>query len=51
MQVYRGMDIITNKVPESERHGVEHALMSFKNPGEQYVVGQWVQDALAVPAD
>lgn len=48
MQVYRGMDIITNKVPESERHGVEHALMSFKNPGEQYVVGQWVQDALAV---
>jgi len=47
MQVYRGLDIITNKVPESERQGVEHLLMGFKAPGEQYVVGQWVQDALA----
>lgn len=46
MQVYRGMDIITNKVPEEERQGIEHVLMGFKSPGEQYVVGQWVQDAL-----
>ncbi|KAG6841212.1 hypothetical protein C0991_000874 [Blastosporella zonata] len=46
MQVYRGMDVITNKVPEAERQGVEHLLMGFKSPGEQYVVGQWVQDAL-----
>ncbi|KAF8626162.1 hypothetical protein AX15_005053 [Amanita polypyramis BW_CC] len=46
MQVYRGMDIITNKVPESERRGVDHLLMGFKEPGEQYVVGQWIQDAL-----
>jgi tRNA dimethylallyltransferase len=47
MQVYQGLDIITNKVPESERQGVEHLLMDFKLPGEQYVVGQWIQDALA----
>ncbi|KAG5735525.1 hypothetical protein E4T56_gene11002 [Termitomyces sp. T112] len=46
MQVYRGMDIITNKVPEEERQGIEHRLMGFKSPGERYVVGQWVQDAL-----
>ncbi|KZT28700.1 tRNA isopentenyltransferase, partial [Neolentinus lepideus HHB14362 ss-1] len=46
MQVYTGMDIITNKVPESEQQGVEHLLMSFKNPGEQYVVGEWVSDAV-----
>jgi tRNA dimethylallyltransferase len=46
MQVYQGLDIITNKVPESERQGVEHLLMGFKRPGEQYVVGQWIQDAL-----
>ncbi|KAF8636745.1 hypothetical protein AX17_003548 [Amanita inopinata Kibby_2008] len=51
MQVYRGMDIITNKVPESERQGVEHLLMGFKEPGEQYVVGQWIQDALKVIAE
>ncbi|RDB21249.1 tRNA dimethylallyltransferase, mitochondrial [Hypsizygus marmoreus] len=46
MQIYSGMDVITNKVPESERQGVEHLLMGFKSPGEQYVVGEWVQDAL-----
>ena len=48
MQVYAGMDILTNKVPESERQGVEHLLMGYKLPGEQYVVGQWVQDAIRV---
>lgn len=46
MQVYTGMDVITNKVPVTERMGVEHLLMDFKQPGEQYVVGQWVQDAI-----
>lgn len=46
MQVYSGMDVITNKVPEAERQGVEHLLMGFKRPGEQYIVGQWVQDAI-----
>ncbi|KAL0061077.1 tRNA dimethylallyltransferase, mitochondrial [Marasmius tenuissimus] len=46
MQVYAGMDIITNKVPVAERQGVEHLLMGFKPPTEQYVVGQWVRDAL-----
>lgn len=46
MQVYAGMDIITNKIPLHEQKGVEHALMGFKQPGEQYVVGEWVQDAM-----
>lgn len=46
MQCYAGMDIITNKMPEAQRHGVEHLLMGFKQPGEQYVVGQWVQDSM-----
>lgn len=46
MQVYAGLDIITNKVPEAERQGIEHLLMGFKQPSEQYVVGQWVQDAI-----
>ncbi|KIK63795.1 hypothetical protein GYMLUDRAFT_162504 [Collybiopsis luxurians FD-317 M1] len=46
MQVYKGMDIITNKLPISERQGVDHVLMDFKSPNEQYVVGQWVKDAL-----
>lgn len=46
MQVYSGLDVITNKIPEEERKGVDHLLMGFKKPGEQYVVGEWVQDAL-----
>ncbi|EIN07657.1 tRNA isopentenyltransferase [Punctularia strigosozonata HHB-11173 SS5] len=46
MQVYHGMDVITNKLPLHEREGVEHALMDFKPPGEQYVVGEWVRDAI-----
>ncbi|KIJ69620.1 hypothetical protein HYDPIDRAFT_106259 [Hydnomerulius pinastri MD-312] len=46
MQVYAGMDVITNKVPLEERMGIEHLLMGFKQPGEQYIVGQWVQDAM-----
>lgn len=46
MQVYEGLDVITNKMPQEERKGVEHLLMDFKKPGEQYVVGQWVQDAI-----
>ncbi|EIM82541.1 tRNA isopentenyltransferase [Stereum hirsutum FP-91666 SS1] len=46
MQVYAGMDIITNKIPLQEQKGVEHVLMGFKKPGEQYVVGEWVKDAM-----
>ncbi|EJD02072.1 tRNA isopentenyltransferase [Fomitiporia mediterranea MF3/22] len=45
MQVYQGLDILTNKLPPSEQHGIEHVLMNFKKPGEQYVVGEWVRDA------
>lgn len=48
MQVYAGLDITTNKMNLQEQRGVEHLLMSFKSPGEQYVVGQWVSDATKV---
>ena len=46
MQVYTGLDIITNKIPMYEQKGIEHVLMSFKVPGEQYVVGEWIKDAI-----
>jgi tRNA dimethylallyltransferase len=46
MQVYKGLDVITNKVSESEMQGVEHLLMDFKQPGQQYIVGEWIQDTL-----
>ncbi|KAF9052739.1 tRNA isopentenyltransferase [Panaeolus papilionaceus] len=45
MQVYKGLDVITNKMPENERQGIDHLLLGFKDPGGQYVVGDWVKDA------
>ena len=47
MQVYEGLDIITNKIPLEQRQGIEHLLMGFKSPGDQYEVGEWVKDAMA----
>ncbi|KAF8321715.1 tRNA isopentenyltransferase [Clavulina sp. PMI_390] len=51
MQVYRGLDIITNKIPMDERNGVEHVLMGFKEPGEQFVVGEWIGEAINIIED
>ena len=46
MQVYRGLDIITNKITHDEMYGVPHHLLGCKVPGEEYVVGNWVSDTL-----
>ena len=46
MQVYMGMDVITNKVPAEERCGVEHLLMDYKKPGEQLTGPEWIRDAI-----
>jgi tRNA dimethylallyltransferase len=46
MQVYQGLDIITNKITHDEMHGVPHHLLGCKVPGEEYVVGHWVSDTI-----
>ena len=46
MQAYRGVDIITNKVTEDEMQGIEHHLLSIKGLDEEYVIGDWVRDAM-----
>ncbi|KAI0822648.1 tRNA isopentenyltransferase [Trametes gibbosa] len=46
MQVYVGMDVITNKVPVEERSGVDHLLMDYKQPGEQLTGPEWIKDAM-----
>ncbi|KAI6150934.1 tRNA isopentenyltransferase [Pisolithus tinctorius] len=46
MQVYKGMDVATNKISPAERMGIDHLLMDFKRPEEQYLVGEWVHDAM-----
>lgn len=32
MQIYKGLDIATNKIPESEMSGIPHHMMSFLDP-------------------
>ncbi|SAM00045.1 hypothetical protein [Absidia glauca] len=45
MQVYRGLDIITNKMPIHERQGIRHHLMDFLDPEEEYKVTEFKKDA------
>jgi tRNA dimethylallyltransferase len=46
MQVYRGLDIITNKATLEERQQVPHHLMDFLDPGEEYRVDHFRKDAM-----
>ncbi|KAI9260146.1 hypothetical protein BY458DRAFT_407620, partial [Sporodiniella umbellata] len=45
LQVYKGLDIITNKMPLEEREGIKHHLMDFLNPEEEYKVTEFLKDA------
>lgn len=48
MQVYEGLDIVTNKVTKEEMKGVDHRLLGVRKPGDgEYFVSQWVQDAIS----
>jgi tRNA dimethylallyltransferase len=47
MQLYRGMDIGTAKLPPSERRGVPHHLLDVLDPREEASVAQYQQDARA----
>ncbi|KAJ2842816.1 tRNA dimethylallyltransferase, mitochondrial, partial [Coemansia erecta] len=46
MQVYKGYDIITNKVTKEETLGVPHHLIGFVEPNKEYSVQRFEQDAL-----
>jgi tRNA dimethylallyltransferase len=45
MQVYRGADILTNKVTPDETKGVAHHLLGFLDPLDTYDVFQFERDA------
>ncbi len=47
MQLYRGMDIGTAKVPESERRGIPHHLLDVLDPLEEASVAAYQRDARA----
>ena len=43
MQVYRGMDIGSAKLPENERRGIPHHLLDVKDPSESFDVTEFVR--------
>ena len=47
MQVYRGMDIGTAKLPEAERRGIPHHLIDILDPDEPWDVSQFVERSKA----
>ncbi len=44
-QIYRGMEIGTAQVPETEREGVPHHLMGFVDPTERWSAGRHADEA------
>jgi len=45
MQVYRGMDIGTAKLPFKERRGLPHYLIDVRDPDEEWTVSDFVEEA------
>ena len=43
MQVYRGMDIGSAKLPKEERRGIPHHLLDVKDPTESFDVAEFVR--------
>jgi tRNA dimethylallyltransferase len=43
--VYRGFDIGTDKLPESERQDIPHHLIDIVDPTEEYTAAQFARDA------
>ncbi len=51
MQVYKGMDIGTAKLPENEREGIPHHLFDIVEPTIDYDVATYASDAKEVITD
>lgn len=47
MQLYRGMDIGSAKPTRQEMRGVRHHMIDVADPGEDYSVSRWVENAAA----
>src|SRR3954467_14717553 len=47
MQLYRGMDIGTAKVPPAERHGIPHHQLDVLEPREEASVARYQTEARA----
>lgn len=47
VQVYKGIQIATAKVPVEERKGIPHHLIDFVPPEINYTAGEWAREAAA----
>lgn len=46
MQIYKGLDVITNKITKEEMKGVEHWGLDMVKPGEgNWEMGKWCSEA------
>ncbi len=48
VQVYRGFDIGTGKVPPAERRGIPHHLLDVAEPGQTFTAGDYRREAMRV---
>ena len=48
VQVYKGIQIATAKVPPEERQGIPHHLIDFVPPEINYTAGDWAREATDV---
>jgi tRNA dimethylallyltransferase len=51
VQVYKGIQIATAKVPVQERQGIPHHLIDFVSPNINYTAGDWAREATAKVED
>jgi tRNA dimethylallyltransferase len=51
LQVYRGFDIGTAKLPEAQRRSIRHHLIDILDPAEVFTAGEFVRIARQVIAD
>ena len=50
-QVYRGLDVVTNKVTAIEQAGIRHHLIDFRSPTQPITAPEFRDLALAAIAD
>ncbi|KAK7262196.1 hypothetical protein RJT34_29759 [Clitoria ternatea] len=51
MQVYRGLDVLTNKVPLSHQNGVPHHLLGTVNPNVEFTAKAFRDSAIPIIDD
>lgn len=50
LQLYRGFDVGTAKLPAPERHGIPHHMIDVLQPSEVYSAGDYARDARRIIA-